>query len=130
MEEVVHTTVRHHNHLAWCENADAAGPLTAVHLVAGVLAVDHLVTAAVVGDAASVFALELSYFAQGHCREAQGRILNKRKQKKNPTNKQTADWSIRFLLIKNVLTRLKNRAGIKSGERSEACGPASVDYIL
>lgn len=87
LEEVVHTAVRHHNHLAWRENADAAGPLTAVHLVAGVLAVDHLVTAAVVGDAASVFALELSYFAQGHCREAQGRILNKKKQK-NP-HKQT-----------------------------------------
>lgn len=47
-------------------------PLTAVHFVAGVLAVDHLVTAAEVGDAASVFALELSWFAQGHCGEDKG----------------------------------------------------------
>ena len=43
--------------------------LTAVHFIACVFTVDHLVTAAEVGDAASVFALELSYFAQGHCRK-------------------------------------------------------------
>lgn len=42
------------------------GLLTAVHFITGVLAVDHLVTAAEVGDATAVFALELSWFAQGH----------------------------------------------------------------
>lgn len=42
--------------------------LTAVHLITGVLTVDHLVTAAGVGDAASVSTLELSGFAQGHWR--------------------------------------------------------------
>lgn len=57
-------------------------PLTAVHFIAGVLAVDHLVTTAEVGDAASIFALELSWLAQGHCREAQGQILNKVKSKR------------------------------------------------
>lgn len=41
--------------------------LTAVHFITGVLAIDHLVTAAEVRDAASVFALELSWFAEGHC---------------------------------------------------------------
>lgn len=75
-----------HSHLVWCEYADVE-PLTAVHFVAGVLAVDHLVTAAEVGDAASVSALELSRFAQGHWREAQGQISNEVNQKE----KQTAD---------------------------------------
>lgn len=42
--------------------------LTAVHFITSILTVDHLVTAAVVGDTASIFALELSHFAQGHCR--------------------------------------------------------------
>lgn len=74
-------------HLAWCENANAAGPLTAVHLVAGILAVDHLVTAAVVGDAASVFALELSWFAQGHCREAQAGDCEQREARKKTKTK-------------------------------------------
>lgn len=40
--------------------------LTAVHFITGVLAVDHLVTAAEVGDTTAVLALELSWFAQGH----------------------------------------------------------------
>lgn len=44
-----------------------AGLLTAVHLITSVLTVDHLVTAAVVRNTASIFALELSQFAQGHC---------------------------------------------------------------
>lgn len=44
---------------------------TTVHLIAGVLTVDHLITAAVVGDAGSVFALELSYFTQSHCKHKQ-----------------------------------------------------------
>lgn len=47
---------------------EATRRLTAVHLIAGVLAVDHLVAAAEVGDAAAVFALELPRFAQGHWR--------------------------------------------------------------
>lgn len=42
--------------------------LTTVHFITCIFTVDHLVTAAVVGDAASIFALELSCFAQGHCR--------------------------------------------------------------
>lgn len=73
-----------HSNVVLCEYAHVE-PLTAVHFVAGVLAVDHLVTAAEVGDAASVFALELSWLAQGHCREAQGQILNKVNQKKKKT---------------------------------------------
>lgn len=42
--------------------------LTTVHLITSILTVDHLVTAAVVGDTAAIFTLELSWFAQGHCR--------------------------------------------------------------
>lgn len=42
------------------------GLLTAVHFITGVLTVDHLVTTAEVGDTTAVFALELSWFAQGH----------------------------------------------------------------
>lgn len=47
------------------EKTGAIGGL-AVHFIARILAVDHLVTAAVVGDAASIFALELSCFAKCH----------------------------------------------------------------
>lgn len=47
------------------EETRAIGGL-AVHFITGVFTVDHLVTAAEVGDAASIFALELSNFAQRH----------------------------------------------------------------
>lgn len=46
-----------------------ASVLTAVLFITSILTVDHLVTAAVIGDAAAVFALKLSRFAQGHCGE-------------------------------------------------------------
>lgn len=40
--------------------------LTAVHLITGVLTVRHLITATRVGDAGTVFALELRSAAQSH----------------------------------------------------------------
>lgn len=40
--------------------------LTAVHFIAGILAIHHLVTAARVSDAGTVLTLELGRSAQGH----------------------------------------------------------------
>lgn len=50
---------------AQSEETGAVGGL-AVHLIACVLTVHHLVTTAEVRNAASIFALELSLFAQSH----------------------------------------------------------------
>jgi len=46
-----------------------SGLHTAVHFITCVPTVDHLVTTAVVGDTASIFALELPCFAQCHCKK-------------------------------------------------------------
>lgn len=51
------------------QNKSSFGLHTAVHFITCIFTVDHLITATEVGDAASIFALELPWFAQGHCKD-------------------------------------------------------------
>lgn len=78
--------------------------LTTVHLITSIFTVDHLVTAAVVGDAASVFALELSYFAQGHCRRHKSFLMNR--WEANTTSSLSQLYN--HTLVKERIIRLMN----------------------
>lgn len=69
--------------------------LTAVHFIAGILTVDHLVTAAEVRDAASVFTLEFSHFAQSHWKIHRGFAMKNR-------SKQTIKQAKRMSLLSQL----------------------------